>query len=574
MRFFKAFPSFPLLHRRSKSDSSIPKPTPARDHILPRPQSLDAAQTAIFTAAVPTCPQTFLFPTPSDASNAIFELETANSRLRSEVSVWAADCADLRAQLDATRADLFTQLHRTSSLQRQAQADKLEIDGLKAQLAKYERFLGLMINVGLHQRVLGDAHAALRAGIDPDLALVNAIKDAAAIPGSAWSTIIPSVTGPRTPDEYRSSLNMTLKARKELRDTKKIAKFWKRIAVEEGRVETVTPSVSTISSIHEPLPADRQKAVEELISSRRRASLVSQDTTGGDATHRTSLASQDAPAEDATLPVSASASSESTSSTPTNITPCNSGSELPCLSPLASDSFKSELASISSQTRLFKRGVSSSKHNRPVLGQMDTNVRPNPLQNGGQQRGKPSVKPRVDLRAENVPQLQTVVDTPPEVRPRVRELSVPNVVPSFSKHSLCTSQLGPLGRIEEEREDFVSLDALGEPDTSQDSNLGNWSMLDFPDHDLSFSFCDTAISTPATTPERAVAEAEEISTPTKMSRLPKPVLKQLNRMSLTKSGKTEAPQIAPLAIRKRSTGGPSATRLPVSVQGRRNILRA
>ncbi|KAJ6606641.1 hypothetical protein DFH09DRAFT_1353705 [Mycena vulgaris] len=553
MRFFKSFPSFPLLHRRSKSDSSIPKPTPARDHILKRPQSLDAAQAAVFAAAVPTCPQTFLFPTPSDASNAIFELETANSRLRSDVSAWAADCADLRSQLDATRADLFTQLHRNASIQRQAQADKLETDKLQAQLAQYERFLGLMINVGLHQRVLGDAHAALRAGIDPDMALVNAIKDAAAIPGSAWSTIIPSITGPRTPDEYRSSLNMTLKARKELRDTKKVAKFWKSIAKEEGRVGIVTPSVSTISSIHEPLPADRQKAVEELISSRRRASLISHDETS----------------DHSTVPVSASTSYASTSSASADMTPSNSGSEIPCLSPLASDSFKSELACLSSKKRLFKR---VSRQNRPVLGQIDMNVGPPPFRNHGQQGTKTSEKSRVDLRAANVSKVQKVVDVSSEVQPRVRELSVANVVPSFSKHSICASHLGPLGRIEEEREDSVTTGASHAPEeanTSQDSSFTNWSMLDFPD--LSFSFCDTAISTPSTTPEKAVDEAE-ISTPTKTSRLPKPVLKQLNRISMTKSGK--APQITPLVIRKRTIGGPSATRLPVSVQGKRNTVRA
>ncbi|KAJ7156107.1 hypothetical protein C8R43DRAFT_949605 [Mycena crocata] len=288
MRFFKSFPSFPRIHRRSKSDSSIPKPTPARDHILKRPQSLDATQAAVFAAAVPTCPQTFLFPTPADASHAIFELETANLRFRNEISVWAADCAELRSQLDATRDDLYTQLHRNASTQRQAQADKLERDKLHVKLAQYERFLGLMIGVGLHQRVLGDAHAALRAGIDPDMALVDAIKDAAAVPGSAWSTLIPKITGPRTPDEYRSSLNLTLKARKELRDTKKVAKFWKRVAQEDGRSGIVTPSVSSISSIHEPLSAERQRAVEELISTRRRASLINQDVAALDPTYTVS----------------------------------------------------------------------------------------------------------------------------------------------------------------------------------------------------------------------------------------------------------------------------------------------
>ncbi|KAJ7231462.1 hypothetical protein B0H12DRAFT_208784 [Mycena haematopus] len=114
-------------------------------------------------------------------------------------------------------------------------------DALQVKLAQYERFLGLMISVGLHQRVLGDAHAALRAGIDPDQSLVDAIKEAAAVPGSPWSTIIPSVTGPRTPDEYRSSLTLTLNTRKELRDAKKVAKFWKRIACEEADWESLHP---------------------------------------------------------------------------------------------------------------------------------------------------------------------------------------------------------------------------------------------------------------------------------------------------------------------------------------------
>src|ERR1700761_1859082 len=92
MRFFR------FLHRRTKSDSAISNPTPAAwDHILKRPQSLDAAQTAI-----PICPQTFLFPTPADVSNAIFELETTNSRLRRDISAWALECEELRTRLDAT----------------------------------------------------------------------------------------------------------------------------------------------------------------------------------------------------------------------------------------------------------------------------------------------------------------------------------------------------------------------------------------------------------------------------------------------------------------------------------------
>lgn len=158
-----------------------------------------------------------------------------------------------------------------------------------------------------------------------------------------------------------------------------------------------------------------------------------------------------------------------------------------------------------------------------------------------------------------------------------------NVVPSFSKHSLCSNHLGPLGRIEEEREDFVLVDlddvdvsrdsegnASGDLDSSQDSN---WSMLDFPDQDLSLSFCDAAVSTPQTTPERAGEEVEvEASTPSKTLRLPKPMLKQLNRMSMTK--KVVVPRApTPLAVRKKSAGPPATTRLPTSMRGTRNVWR-
>ncbi|KAJ7849099.1 hypothetical protein B0H14DRAFT_2766127 [Mycena olivaceomarginata] len=383
MRFFKSFPAF-TFHRRSKSDSSIPKPTLARDYIPNRPLSLDAAQAALFAAAIPACPKTFLFPTPTDASNAIFELETANARLQNDVSAFAHGCAQLRSELEAARADIFTQLHLNSLLQRQVQADRSEMDALQVKLAQYERFLGLMISVGLHQRVLGDAHVAMRAGIDPDQALVSAIKQAAAVPGSAWSTILPSITGPRTPDEYRSSLHLTLKTRKELRDAKKIAKFWKRIG-EEARPGLVTPSVSTISSIHEPLPAERQKAVEELMASR----------------HTSEVAAITIPASASSLSASTSSASASTSPTLPDITPSNSSSsDSPCLSPLASESFKTELASRSS-TRLFKRGpaASVSKQTRPPLGQIDTNI----ARNAGQQSLKAAGKRKASSRDENTP---------------------------------------------------------------------------------------------------------------------------------------------------------------------------
>ncbi|KAK7023815.1 hypothetical protein R3P38DRAFT_3396274 [Favolaschia claudopus] len=445
---------------------------------------------------------------------------------------------------------------------RQTQEHKADMDAMQTKLAQYERFLGLMINVGLHQRVLGDAHAAMRAGVDTDEALVDAIKEAAAIPGNAWSTIISSVTGPRTQDEYKSSLNLTIKTRKELRDVRKIAKFWKNVAQDEGRLDIVTPSVSTISSIHETLPPERQKAVEELMVTRRRLSPESQSKA-------IELAV-------AGLPNSASSSSSSLTSTSlastsADITPSNSAIELHCLSPLASESFKSELASRSSSTRLFKRSLSS-KPIRPPLGTIDTNIGLNLSDQRAEARGKR----KADSTDENA--LPHVYTAPV----RGRDLVVSSVVPSFSKHSICTNRLGPLGRIEEEREDFLCIDAedvqVGTELQMQKGQVSrgmavsqesNWCMVEFPEQDLSFSFCDTTMSSP---PKIGQANA---ATPTKSSRLPKPVLRKLNRMTIPKSTAGHGIDLevlrapTPLFIKKRSTDGLATTRLPTSTQGRR-----
>ncbi|KAF8810707.1 hypothetical protein BYT27DRAFT_7019342, partial [Phlegmacium glaucopus] len=71
----------------------------------------------------------------------------------------------------------------------------------------------------------------------------------------------------RTMDEYSSALRMTLDTRKQLRDQKKVALFWKRKALDSNQLQsTITPSVSAISSIHSPLPIGRQIALDALIS--------------------------------------------------------------------------------------------------------------------------------------------------------------------------------------------------------------------------------------------------------------------------------------------------------------------
>ncbi|KAJ6500347.1 hypothetical protein C8R45DRAFT_977346 [Mycena sanguinolenta] len=242
---------------------------------------------------------------------------------------------------------------------------------------------------------------------------------------------------------------------------------------------------------------------------------------------------------------------------------------MPCLSPLASESFKTELASLSSNKRLFKRGPPSvSKQTRPPLRQIDPNAPSTRILD--QQSTKAAGKRKADSRVENIPPQVLKAPNP------TRELSVTNVVPSFSKHSLCSNRLGPLGRIDEEREDPDDEDhsSGSSGNISEDSN---WCMVNFPHQDFSLSFCDASASTQPKKPERVQEDIDAGIAPSKISRLPKPVLKQLNRMSMNRSkSKVEVPRsgaTTPLTIQKKSAGGPSTTRLPTSTQSRRNIWR-
>ncbi|KAF8893487.1 hypothetical protein BD779DRAFT_1435987, partial [Infundibulicybe gibba] len=104
------------------------------------------------------------------------------------------------------------------------------------------------------------------AGKNADEALVDAIKRAATKPGSIWSKIIPTIVGHRSPEDYISAINLTLKTRKELKYTKQVAKFWKGVAKAiPDHQDTVTPSASNLSSVSEVLSQERQTAVDELL---------------------------------------------------------------------------------------------------------------------------------------------------------------------------------------------------------------------------------------------------------------------------------------------------------------------
>jgi hypothetical protein len=302
---------------------------------------------------------------------------------------WSRDYRQLQGEAMENQSEKFIALSSGAAARRELQAAKAEVEKLEAKLAHYERFLGLIISIGLHELVLDKAHAALRKGLSADDALVEAIKEAAAQPGSAWASIMPAIVGPRPPEQYVAAINLTLQLRKELMTTRKVAKFWKSAAKEDAKhADLITPSASCLSDVREPLPEERQRAVDDLMLKLRKgirhtrseslpvspqpvATLGAKFGTMRSAPSiRNKLANSglvvDESKDVASLSTSSSAS-ESTirsSAAPSNYT----------LPPLASESFRIELASRTSAERLFRRS-SSKASSRPVLKEVDMNTR-------------------------------------------------------------------------------------------------------------------------------------------------------------------------------------------------------
>ncbi|KAG6845042.1 hypothetical protein H0H87_001379 [Tephrocybe sp. NHM501043] len=336
MRFFK---SFKLLHRRTKSEPQI--------------SLVSGLETLRQTASSSNnLPSVFLTVTPDvlhrpHPNIRILDLESENNRLRNISAATLDVLNSVKAQLTATQADLFAELHRSA---RQRQDNQNEIRKLRETLMQYER---LFISIGSHQ----DFPANANANRILDQALHNIIEQEGNLTVTS-STYIESPTfGIRTRDDYMSALRLTLKSRLQLKQYKKIAKFWKKTAQEDERNGMlVTPSASTISSIPEVLSVDRQRAVDDLIARRRAVATPSLHElleTPGKA--EPPFDTQEPSSEYVAL-----------------LTPSHSlPHSRPCLSPLASQSLRQELSRFALTNRLANWPHAS----RKPFEQLDFNVR-------------------------------------------------------------------------------------------------------------------------------------------------------------------------------------------------------
>ena len=327
-------------------------------------------------------------------------LKQERGQLSATIQTLLNTITELGEEASTTRCELYNAIRQGDFMRQQVKADEDDIQELQQKVVQYSKFIGLLVDIGLQEAVLSKAGNALCAGHDADEALVDAIKEAAAIPGSPWSKIMPAITGPRTSDEYLSAIQMTLDLRRQLRESKKLVKFWKRTAQQHAGEDfhTITPSPSNISSIHEELGEERQNAANELLAKLRSGTYprTARQRRADIIPERDEESIVSSSAEDTTTCLTSfgedSVSSETDITTDTTSTTCDhvsdreseSGSctssstgtirpSYACrLPPLASESFKEELCSTESY-RHISPSNSSKTTSRIPLGNLDMN---------------------------------------------------------------------------------------------------------------------------------------------------------------------------------------------------------
>ena len=197
-------------------------------------------------------------------------LDMDNVNLKRLSSNWALSHSRLLRDLDLIQSQLFLEREKNAYLQHQLHQQSNFLEDLKQSLVRHEQLIATLSEIGLCDGIVAKAHLLVSNGKPAMDALVMAIREAATVPGSDWSVILAAVVGCRTQAEYTAALNLSINARRELRKFKKIAKFWKKLAVQRSPPfpDLVTPSVSALSSVYEKLSPGRRDAVNMLVNRR------------------------------------------------------------------------------------------------------------------------------------------------------------------------------------------------------------------------------------------------------------------------------------------------------------------
>ena len=285
MRFFKAFN---LLHRRTKSETFIPGFLAPANGLGPNEFGQSEAFSSMFdfaTSKYTSAPPTFSHlrgahhatsarasvtmghrrSTGRDSQSSMPSLMVEeNMRLREALDLWFQEYSKVYELLQKCRAELAFERERVRSLQREAVNDQEVIIKLREDLACCERGLDRSSD-----KRLSPVNFCGYSSYDRGYGSTGSVSSNALLlpaPSESWSSLrIPGKL--RTLGDYTSALRLTLNTRRQLRDQKKISKFWKTKAVSTGE-DIITPSTSAISSVYDPLPPGRRAAVEAFMQQR------------------------------------------------------------------------------------------------------------------------------------------------------------------------------------------------------------------------------------------------------------------------------------------------------------------
>jgi hypothetical protein len=186
----------------------------------------------------------------SHLKHRIYGMESENNELRHANMILRSDSQALEQELSNLRADYYAERFQSKVRIQCARADKDKIIILTDKLEQAEKFIMAMVDIKLHEPVLGRAAEAVKEGADAEEALIDAVRVAATKKGSAWSRIIPAIVGPRSPEHYLSAINFALMLQKDLHEREKVASFWKSIAkLDPVNANKITPSPSLLSEV-------------------------------------------------------------------------------------------------------------------------------------------------------------------------------------------------------------------------------------------------------------------------------------------------------------------------------------
>ncbi|KAJ3999325.1 hypothetical protein F5050DRAFT_1805162 [Lentinula boryana] len=289
-----------LIHRRTRSDSAVAGlslQSSERDNFSHSLSLGDLVQLGEYSrypnlAPPPTenhaVASDFLLVsgTSENPSIAIFYVEQRINQLQKEHAQLQASHGQLKAQIDLKSEELYSYNTRIASLNHSIsklnvviEAAKQELVSLGNSINHLDQSLVIHLDVAVCGPVFHRTRSAISFGSVFMDAIVDAIREAAEVPHSPWSTLIPPIIGPRSQDHYMSALSITLKTRSDLRRTKNIARYWKSSAKEdENHEDVITPSASTLSEVQETLTAERQKAVDALWSKLKSGELPLRST--------------------------------------------------------------------------------------------------------------------------------------------------------------------------------------------------------------------------------------------------------------------------------------------------------